>query len=162
MYDLKIINEIKDLLLKRRETIATAESVTSGHLQAAISLADGATEIFQGGITTYNIDQKVRHLHIDHAHALSCNCVSQKVADEMATNAIDLFKSDWAIAITGYATPVPDLGIEQLFAFCSVSYKGRLAKSELIKVAKDEALKVQVHYANAVLKSFRDFLASAH
>jgi nicotinamide-nucleotide amidase len=117
-----------------------------------------ASEFFQGGITTYNLNQKVRHLHIDPVHAMTCNCVSQKVAEEMSSSACELFKCDWAISITGYASTMPELGIEELFAFWSVSFRGSVKRSELIKAKKDEPLKVQVYYANKVLESFRDLL----
>lgn len=53
-YDETVINVIRDLLISRRQTISVAESVTSGHLQAALSSADNAMEFYQGGITAYN------------------------------------------------------------------------------------------------------------
>jgi nicotinamide-nucleotide amidase len=157
-YNLPVINRIKDILTERKETLAVAESVTSGHLQAAISLAEMASGFFQGGLTTYNLNQKTRHLHVDPIHAMSCNCVSKQVAEQMATHTHELFKSDWALAITGYATPMPDLGIDDLFAFYAVSFRGEVKKIELIRATKDHPLKVQRFYANAVLESFATIL----
>lgn len=158
MYKTTIINEIKDILTARKETLATAESVTSGHLQAAISLAEMASEFFQGGITTYNLNQKTRHLKVDPIHAMTCNCVSKQVAEEMANHACEYFKCDWAVSVTGYATPMPELGIDHLFAFLAVSHRGHVRKSEVIKAEKDEPLKVQIFYANTVLEILRDVL----
>ncbi len=156
MYNLTTINGIKDILVSRNETLSMAESVTSGHLQAAISLASMATAFYQGGVSAYNLNQKTRLLHIDPVHALSCNCVSGKVAEEMAVNVSKLFQSDWAIAITGYAAPVPDLGIHDLFSFFAVAYKGEIQKVDRVMAKKDDPLNVQVFYTNEV---FRLFLA---
>ncbi|RYY00919.1 MAG: hypothetical protein EOO53_20700, partial [Gammaproteobacteria bacterium] len=37
LYDDNVVNTIKDILSQRRQTISVAESVTAGHLQAALS-----------------------------------------------------------------------------------------------------------------------------
>ena len=158
MYNLDTIHQIKDFFIAKNETLAIAESVTSGHLQAAVSLAPMATSFFQGGVTAYNINQKTRLLNIDAVHALSCNCVSEKVAREMAINAAKLFQSDWALAITGYAAPVPELGINELFAYWSASHKGETVVVKKITSAKNEALTVQIFYANEVLNAFHKIL----
>lgn len=158
MYNTAIINEIKEILTARSETLATAESVTSGHLQAALSLAKMASQFFQGGITTYNLNQKQQHLKVDAVHAMTCNCVSQRVAEEMASHACGYFKCDWAVAVTGYATPMPEVGINDLFAFWAVSYRGMVKYSALVKSSQAEPLDVQIFYANEVLKGLRDVL----
>ncbi len=84
MYDEQVIQSIKKILLQRRQTIAVAESVTAGHLQVALASAENASQFFQGGITAYNLGQKSRHLKIEPIHAEGCNCVSDKIAIEMA------------------------------------------------------------------------------
>jgi nicotinamide-nucleotide amidase len=160
MYDTQIINRIKNKLISFNETLAIAESVTSGHLQAAVSLAEMATEFFQGGTTTYNVKQKTSILQIDPVHALSCNCVSEKVASEMAIGAAKLFKSDWAIAITGYAAPVPELGIQKLFAYWAAAHRGEIRIFEKISADNDDPLNVQVVYTNHVLRRFLEVLES--
>lgn len=160
MYDIELVNRIKDILISRNETLAIAESVTSGHLQAAVSLADKATEFYQGGVTTYNLTQKTKLLQIDPVHALTCNCVSGKVAGEMATGATLLFKTDWALAITGYAAPVPALGVTDLFAHWGVARAKNVEQVEMIKASKAQPLTVQVFYTNEVLKRFLRLLQS--
>src|SRR4051794_20552902 len=106
-FEKNLINRIKDLLIQRHQTISVAESVTAGLLQLSLSSAENALDFFQGGITAYNLGQKARHLHIDPIYALSCNCVSDRIADMLALNVCDLFSSDWGIGITGYASAVP-------------------------------------------------------
>jgi nicotinamide-nucleotide amidase len=152
-YDTTTIEKIKDRLLARHETIAVAESVTAGHLQAAISLATNASYFFQGGITTYNLGQKCRHLNIEPTQAELCNCVSQSIATAMAREVTSSFLSNWGIAITGYAAPVPELSVEQLFAYYAICYKNKLKEGRIIRIrGKLPPLEAQLHYANKVLE----------
>src|SRR5690606_5685222 len=110
-YDETLINSIRDHLISRGQTISVAGSVTSGHLQAARSFADNDLQFYQGGITAYNAGQKTRHLQVEPIHALTCDCVSEQTAVEMARGSNQLFLSEYAIGITGYATPQPEDGI---------------------------------------------------
>src|SRR3569623_1090178 len=132
IYDEKSIEQIKNYLLSNHLTIAVAESVTSGHIQAALSTATDARKFFQGGITAYNIGQKSRHLIIEPTHAIECNCVSGQVAETMASNICKMFVSDIGIALTGYAAPVPERGIEQLFAWLSIVKQGKVVLTRKI------------------------------
>ncbi|HEY2725901.1 MAG TPA: CinA family protein, partial [Parafilimonas sp.] len=72
MFDKKLIDDIGNKLKEKNQSIAAAESVTGGLLQAAFSNAKAASFFFQGGITTYNIGQKCRHLLVEPLHAIEC------------------------------------------------------------------------------------------
>src|SRR5678815_1308052 len=135
MFDAKVINEVKDLLIEREETLSVAESVTSGLLQTAIGTAENASQFFQGGITVYNLAQKFRHLHVEPIHAQNVNCVSEKVSIEMCLNCSTLFNSHWAIAITGYASPVPESD-HKLFAYFAVAKNGKILAHQ--RIASDK------------------------
>ena len=82
MFDKQTLQAVADHLSRHHQTIAVAESVTAGFLQAALASAENASTFFQGGITAYNIHQKYAHLHVDLPHAIVCNCVSGQVADK--------------------------------------------------------------------------------
>jgi len=146
-----IIQKIRDSLISRQETIAVAESVTSGLLQFALSQAENATEFYQGGITAYNLGQKSRHLNIEPIHALSLNSVSEKVAGEMALNVCSFFTSDWGIGITGYASPVPE-SENKLFAWYAIAWQDSIVISKKITPKKDEPFRIQQIYVTDVLK----------
>lgn len=98
----KLASIIKDFMLQRGETISVAESLTSGYLQASMSAVSGSSKYFVGGITAYNIDMKVKFLHVDRANAESCDCVSEQTAVEMAKGVVEMFDTDYGIATTGY------------------------------------------------------------
>jgi nicotinamide-nucleotide amidase len=155
MYNEQIIQSIAQVLLNQRQTIAVAESVTAGHLQVALASAENASQFFQGGITAYNLGQKARHLKIEPIHAEGCNCVSEKVAIEMAYEVTRLFSCDWGIAITGYAAPVPESSIDELFAYYAISFKQKLLEVKNIKTEKNDPMKVQVFYVNNILTDFQ-------
>src|SRR3954466_16171474 len=122
VYSEETINAIRDILIDREETISMAESVTGGNLQAAFSAGIEASKYFQGGITAYNIGQKARHLHIDPILGNKVNCVAAKIADKMALEVAEMFSSDYGIGITGYASIVPEIEDEGLFAYFSLAY----------------------------------------
>ncbi|PWU02871.1 MAG: damage-inducible protein CinA [Bacteroidetes bacterium] len=157
----KIVDELGKVLIKRTETIAVAESVTAGDLQVALSHADKALDFFQGGITAYNLGQKAKHLAVDPIHAISCNSVSQKIADKMAKGAALLFCCDWAIGITGYASPVPEQGIEILFACFSIVYKNEIQVSETIQSENDQPNDVRQFYTGYILNEALKLISAA-
>jgi PncC family amidohydrolase len=150
-YDDKIIEEIKNWLIRRGQTIAVAESLTSGHLQVALASAANASKFFQGGITAYNLGQKARHLKIEPIHAENCNCVSEKVASQMALNVVDLFSTDWSIGITGYATPVPECSVEIPFAYYALCFRDKVLRINKIECNDKDPMQVQISFVNAVL-----------
>lgn len=150
LFDKNIIDDIGKKLKTRGETIAVAESVTSGLVQLALGSADEAIQFFQGGITAYNIGQKSRHLLIEPIHAVACNCVSQRVAEEMAANVCALFNSDWGLGITGYASPVPESD-NKVFCYYAIVHNNDLVVSEKLDAEERDTLEVQSNYAGRLL-----------
>lgn len=114
------LEKLKTLLIGKQLSIATAESLTCGHLQAALGSVSGSSAYFAGGITAYNLRQKVRLLSIDKQHAESVNCVSSRVALEMAQAACLLFQTDLGIGTTGYAEPCPEQDILHPMAYIAI------------------------------------------
>jgi nicotinamide-nucleotide amidase len=108
-----------------RLTLAVAESLTSGRLQAAIGSVSGASEYFLGGITTYAIGEKVRHLDVDREEAMRSEGVSASIARQMALGACRLFGSELAVATTGFAEPRPGQGFAEPSAFFAIARRHR-------------------------------------
>jgi nicotinamide-nucleotide amidase len=113
------------MLAPPRLTLAAAESLTCGRVQAAIGSISGASNFFLGGITAYSLDEKVRHLGVARAAAKKVNSVSAAVAEQMARGACGLFGSDLAVATTGYAEPAPADDVAEPFAFWAVAHRRR-------------------------------------
>ena len=118
------MNELRQLMLREpRLTLAVAESLTCGRLQAAIGAISGASDFFLGGITAYSLEQKVRHLGVDRARAEPVDSVSREVAEQMARGACALFGSDLALATTGYAEPAPARGVAHPSAYWALAHR---------------------------------------
>lgn len=104
--------EVKALLLgEPKWSLAVAESLTCGRLQASIGAVSGASGYFLGGVTAYTLDQKVRLLGVDRRAARQVNCVSAAVAEAMAAGAARMFGADFAVATTGYAEPAQEVPV---------------------------------------------------
>lgn len=144
--------KIGQLFISKGETIAIAESVTGGMLQNTFASMENAEKFFQGGLTAYNLGQKARHLQIEPIHAVDCNCVSEKTAIEMATNVCMMFQSTWGIAITGYATPVPE-SANALFAYYAIVKNGKLKKAAKLSLQQTTPEKVKQHYIDAIMNA---------
>jgi nicotinamide-nucleotide amidase len=147
---------LKKLMLRKpRLTLAVAESLTAGHLQAQIASVSGASEFFLGGITAYSLDQKVKLLGVNRAHARGVDCVSQRVAVEMAYGATKLFGADIAAATTGYAEPSRAAGIKTPIAWWAICQRlpnGRLAlNSGTIEAPGARRVEAQERIAKDVL-----------
>jgi nicotinamide-nucleotide amidase len=155
--------ELKRLLVGRpRLTLAVAESLTCGHVQARIGAVPGASEYFLGGLTAYTLAQKVRHLGVDRAHARRVNSVSQRVAVEMARGACALFGADLAVATTGYAQKDPARGVAVPLAWWALCHRlggGRTQViAELVTVAGAGRVAVQERVAAVVLEQLVAYL----
>lgn len=157
LYDNNVLEAIGPLLIAKKQTLSIAESVTSGFLQAAISAIPDASQFYQGGITAYNIAQKYRHLMVEPIHALATNCVSEQVSREMALHVCNKFHSDWGLAITGYASPVPESGHE-LFAYYAISFQQTIMdKGKIVPPGKD-SVEAQLFYVNEMLRRWLSWL----
>lgn len=147
------IKTIHQMLLQTQRTIASAESVTVGHLQSLLAAPSGASKFFEGGITVYNLTQKVRHLGVDRDHAAACYCVSERVALEMARGACRMFETDFAISSTGYAGPYPEEGVSEPFAYIAIVCGLEFQRCERITAPAEieQRTQVQRYYAEAAI-----------
>ncbi len=139
------LRELRELMLRApRLTLAVAESVTCGRVQARIGEISGASEFFLGGLTAYALEAKARHLGVERAMAAACDGVSAEVVAQMARGAAALFGADVGVATTGYAEPIKEGGEtgdrrpgaggrgdgREPFAFWAVAWRGPLHGSK--------------------------------
>lgn len=154
--------ELKKLLLRRPAlTLAAAESLTAGHVQARLAAVSGASEYFLGGVTAYSLQQKVKLLGVNRAHAKAVDCVSQRVAVEMAAGACRLFGADLAVATTGYAEPAPAKKVKVPHAWWALCHRRRGAAvvvSGLVEVPGADRATVQARVADLVVAELVNYL----
>lgn len=106
-------------------TVAAAESLTCGQVQALLGAEAGASRYFLGGITTYTIEEKARFLGVDEKKARKVNAVAQDIAEDMARGVSRLFQSDIGVATTGYAETGSLPSIPEPYAFWAIAHHHR-------------------------------------
>ncbi len=143
--------------------LATAESVTVGHLQSLIASVSGSSAYFRGGLTAYTIRQKVQLLGVNEAHAATVDCVSPQVAAEMAAAAARLFDADIGVSTTGYAEPsasTDDGGSHMYYAIWDRrnADSGVLVRSGRIDSQSLSRTQTQAYFAHRVLDELLAYL----
>jgi nicotinamide-nucleotide amidase len=150
------------LLGPPRRTLAVAESLTGGRLQALITSVSGASACFLGGVCAYTVPQKARLLGVDAAHATTVDGVSARVAGEMAAGACRLFGADLAVATTGYAEPAPARGVAHPRAWLALAEGGpagpRVLAERLVEFPGRNRQEAQQAVAEAALALLLEFL----
>ena len=155
--------ELKALMLRAPAlTLAAAESMTCGRVQARVGEISGASNFFCGGLTAYSLEQKVRHLGVNRAAAKKVNSVSMEVAEQMARGVCKLFDSDLGVATTGYAERSPADGVAEPFAWWAIAHR-RGGKFLAVRSGRMECpgatrIDAQVFVADAVLAELAAYL----
>ncbi len=93
------------LLLKRKETLAVAESCTGGGIGSKLTKIPGSSKIFHGGVIAYNNSIKQRILGVPEELINTYGAVSKPVVESMAEGVQKKFKVNWAISVSGIAGP---------------------------------------------------------
>lgn len=158
------MTELKELMLQpARRTLAVAESLTCGRVQARIGAISGASEFFLGGLTAYTLDQKVKQLGVDRAVAAPVNSVSAAVAEQMARGVCALFGSELGLATTGYAESAA--GVPVPFAFWALAHElgggRRTVRSGRVECPGATRVQVQEQVAAAVVTELVKYLREA-
>lgn len=91
---------VLDILAKRGETLAAAESVTGGFIAKRLTDIAGASAVFKGGVVSYSNEVKTSLLKVPAGPV-----VTEAAAAAMASGVRDLLGSDYGIATTGVAGP---------------------------------------------------------
>lgn len=103
--DESLAEVVLNLLRRRGETLAVAESCSGGGLGAELTAVPGSSDVFLGGVIAYANAIKRDLLGIPADLLASEGAVSEPVARAMAEGVRRLSGSRWAIAISGIAGP---------------------------------------------------------
>jgi nicotinamide-nucleotide amidase len=93
------------LLKEKKQTVSISESCTGGYISHRITTLAGSSEIFNGSIVAYAYDAKQDLLGVTDRTLHTVGAVSEECVKEMAQGCKKLFKTDYAIAVSGIAGP---------------------------------------------------------
>ena len=103
---MKILSKkIYNKLIKKKLTIAVAESCTGGLLSSALTSVGGSSKIFNLGFVVYSNESKINVLKIPKNIIKKYGAVSKRVCFYMAKNLKKISKTDISVSITGIAGP---------------------------------------------------------
>ncbi len=103
--DMRLASELIEACRQSGVHLATAESCTGGLIGATITAVAGASEVFWGGILSYQNEVKEQLLGVQATTLATVGAVSEACAGEMARGAQRALKAELALSATGIAGP---------------------------------------------------------
>lgn len=135
------------LLIAKKLTLSTAESVTGGLLASTIISVPGASDTFREGFVTYGNEAKRARLGVSSQTLGEFGAVSPEVCAEMAAGARRATGTDCVLATTGIAgptgaTPEKPIGL----CFVGLASLGNLYVRKLQLIGDREMVRLRAAY----------------
>lgn len=103
--DTSLMEQLKNVLLEKKWTIAAAESLTGGLFSEQMTSFSGVSEIFNGSVISYSNFMKKHVLKVSSDTIEKFGVVSEQCAKEMAVGVRKVCNTDIGISFTGVAGP---------------------------------------------------------
>ncbi len=103
--DLPMEKIIGDALLAQGKMLGLAESCTGGFIGHLITQVTGSSKYFNGSIVSYSNEVKHNVLVVQQETIDNYGAVSEQTVAEMATGALRVLNSDYALAVSGVLGP---------------------------------------------------------
>lgn len=97
--------QIGGRLQQRSAMLAIAESCTGGWIAKCITDVAGSSQWFDRGFVTYSNAAKIELVSVNPESLEKFGAVSEQVALEMATGAVNNSQANFSVAVTGIAGP---------------------------------------------------------
>ena len=133
--------QLHDLCVEKKVSIATAESCTAGLLAAKITSIPGASSFFKGGIIAYQNDIKINHLGVSKSVIKEKTEVCSEVVQQMAQGVRNKFSADFSVATSGYAGPTGGSELNPIgTVFIAISSKEKTISKRFVFVGDRESI----------------------
>ena len=133
--------QLHDLCVEKKVSIATAESCTAGLLAAKITSIPGASSFFKGGIIAYQNDIKIDHLWVSKSVIKEKTEVCSEVVQQMAQGVRNKFSADFSVATSGYAGPTGGSELNPIgTVFIAISSKEKTISKRFVFVGDRESI----------------------
>lgn len=129
--DIPIEKAILNKMEVKGLTLSVAESCTGGYIAHLFTQHPGSSKVFLGGAVSYAYELKESILGVKNETLWQHGAVSEETATEMMQGALENFKSDYAIAVTGIAGPdggTPDKPVGTVWIAVGNKYKSIIKK----------------------------------
>lgn len=100
-----IAQAVSRKLREQKKTLATAESCTGGYIAHLITAETDASTFYQGSVVSYANEVKQRVLNVSPVTLQLEGAVSEATVRQMVKGALELIKTDYAIAVSGIMGP---------------------------------------------------------
>ena len=97
-------------LTVRRQSVATAESLTAGLLAATLGGVPSASMVLCGGLVTYTVETKIALAGVAPELLSDVGPVAEPTARALAVGAQQRCGATWGVGLTGVAGPEPHGG----------------------------------------------------
>ncbi|MFC3991412.1 CinA family protein [Actinoplanes siamensis] len=144
------------VLVERRQTLATAESLTGGLVAATVVEIPGVSAVYRGGLVVYATDLKGSLAGVPGQLLEERGPVDRDVAAKLAEGARDRCGADWGLATTGVAGPEPQDGKPVGLVYVAVAGPDGTRVRELALTGNRDA--VRTESVTAVLQLLTDVL----
>ncbi|MDO4715300.1 MAG: CinA family protein [Bacteroidales bacterium] len=152
-----ISKQINEILWRTGRTLSIAESCTAGYVATVVTATPGSSGFFRGGLVCYAEDTKIDLLDVDPNTIIEQTPACEEVAKQMVVGANKLFRSNYAVAVTGFAGPGG--GNETLRAGTIWLAVGNQDKTITRKLTEDNGRSHNISEATRnVLEMLRDLL----
>ncbi|MFZ3267993.1 MAG: CinA family protein [Mycobacterium sp.] len=121
-------------LTVRRQSIATAESLTAGLLAATLAGVPGASEVLRGGLITYTEQTKIALAGVAPQILAEVGPVAGPTARALAVGARQRCDATWGVGLTGVAGPEPHGGHAVGTVFMGLAGPGESGAIEVVEL----------------------------
>lgn len=157
-YDKESLEEVLGkLLVAKKLTLTTAESCTGGLIGHTLTSVAGSSAYYQGGLVAYSNDLKIQHLGVSESTLTKHGAVSEATVQEMVSGALEAYRADIAIAVSGIAGPgggTPQKPVGTIWVAIGNRHH---TKTKRLQLGKDRMLNIK-YTATFALNMARQFI----
>ena len=124
---------VADLTI-RKQSVATAESLTAGLLAATLAGVPGASEVLRGGLVTYTERTKILLAGVAPEILDEVGPVAVPTARALAVGARQRCEATWGVGLTGVAGPEPHGGHAVGTVFMGLAGPGETDAVEVVEL----------------------------
>jgi len=155
----QVLLRLVELIKRRGETLATAESLTGGLLGAALTDVPGVSAIYRGGVIVYATELKAKLAGVPEDLLAAVGPVHPDTAAALASGVRERLDATYGLATTGVAGPDPQAGVAAGTVYVAAAGPGSVQVRKL-QLSGDRAA-IRRRSVQAVLELAASLVAEA-